>query len=287
MTTPGIQHYRDKDEAFQRFLNTYCTDSLSELYQNYPGEQTSLVIDWRDVHTWDIDTAEFIEDATETAREAFETAVFDHDKGGVELDIDVRFSHVGDPYGVGELTGEQVNDLLSVTGVIAKTTEVMPRLTTACLECGATPQPHKNYIEQPRIGVNKPNRCKATDCKSQSFTVNFDESEYEPHQVIRLKQPPEEADSEQKIDVHLWGDACGAAKAGDRVTVTGTLKTDFDGFDTATPEYWVDAEHVATHDSDYEDVDVAEQKEEFEALASGVRPGWSTTRRTGRSSCTR
>lgn len=260
--------YNEREEDYQRFLNTYCNDKLSELYQKYPSEQSSLVIDWRDIYQWDADVAHDIEAATETFRGVFEAAVIDHDKGSVELDIDVRFSHVGEPYSVDGLTGEQVNDILSVSGVVAKTTEVMPRLTMACLECKASAT-HRNYIEQPRIGINKPNRCKATDCNSQSFTVNFDESKYLAHQVIRLKQPPEEADSEQKIDVHLWGDACGAAKAGDRVTVCGTLKTDFDGFDKATPDFWLDAEHVAKHESDYEDVDVTSQKERFEKLAQG------------------
>jgi len=269
MSSPGIQEYRDREAEFQRFLNTYCNDSLSELYQHYPSEQTSLVVDWREVYKWDADTAEGVEEATEHFREAFETAVFDHDKADMDLDIDVRFAHVGEAFGVGELTGEHVNEILSVSGVIAKSSEVMPRLTTACLKCGATPDSHPNYIKQPRIGVKKPPRCKATDCKSQSFTVDFEESEYEPHQVIRVKQPPEEADNDQDIDVHLWGDACGGAKAGDRVTITGRLKTDFDGFEKATPDFWVDAEHVATHESDYEDVDVSSKSEEFKALANG------------------
>lgn len=124
-------------------------------------------------------------------------------------------------------------------------------------------------VHQPKLGAEKPQRCKVTDCNGQQFEPVFDESEFVDYQLIRVKEPPEEDDGEQYVDVILTGDAVGSAQADDRADVFGTLETDFGDFESAIPNFYLDGHAVERHESDYDEIDISGERETFKEIADG------------------
>lgn len=252
-------------------LNDYYEEEIAELYSKYPNEQRTLTVEWSDILRKSVDVADYAIDEPESTQTVFEKALAEIDRGP---DIDLSSAHVQfkdpeEPYTIPELKGGQVGKLVTVRGQVAKASAIKPRLTKAnlrCKSCGGTFDVH-----QPVHGINKPNRCLITDCNGQSFEPRFSESEFVEHQLIRLKEMPEDADGDEYLDVHLRVDLPGRVKAGDRVDVTGVLKTDFDGFEKVIPDFWMDAHAIQTHETDYEDLDVNSRKEEFQAIANGEK----------------
>lgn len=256
-------------DDYEQFLRTYYKDEIAELYQRYPKEQQSLVIDWSDILQWDMDVADDVREHPELFKEAFEKVLPEIDMP-INMDIEgakVRFTGTPDPLTVSELRGDHAEKFVGVKGQVTKTSAILPRLTVAtfrCKSCGGSFEVH-----QPKAGSEKPNRCKCMDCKGQRFEVVFDESEFVDHQLIRVKEPPEEGDGEEYVDIHLTGDATGSVQAGDRATIFGILETDFGDFDSPIPDFYLDGHNVERHESDYNEVDVGGEREYFEEIADG------------------
>jgi replicative DNA helicase Mcm len=271
MNTRAIDLYQERGEEFERFLGDYYRDEIGELQRKFPNDQSRLVIDWNDVFRWDSDVADDAIANTDVIRDCFALALQAFDAGAdVDLtDATIQFVNAGDPRQIPALEGDDVGNLLNVRAQVSKASAIKPRLTVAtirCRECG-----HMMEIPQPTNGVNKPKRCHGTDCGHSDFEAILEQSEFERHQLIRLKEPPEEADGDEHIDVYLRGDAAGTATVGDRADVTGVLRADFDGFETTVPDFYLVGDALQMHSSDYEDIDITDRKEKFEAIASGVR----------------
>lgn len=263
--------YAERSNDYDQFLRTYYQDDVLELQQGYPKDQTQLVIGWGDIWQWDADVAHDVLTHPGKFQRVFERAL-SHADYGAAVDLSgasVVFEKTEDALDIADLGGSEVGELITVRGQVAKSSPVKPRLTVAHLVCQSCGTGFNK--SQPVHGVNRPNVCPATNCKGKTFNPVFDESEWETHQLVRVKQPPEDADGDEYIDVHLSGDMAGRVTAGERVDVTGVLKTDFDDLETTIPEFYLIGHAVTPHESDYEDMDVSERREEFEAIASGVR----------------
>lgn len=263
------QLYNDYGEEAVRFIREYYNDELGELIEHYPSEQDTLVIDHSDVFRWNPEVADMVRESPQLATTLFEKALLDVDVGPpIELkNANVAFVNVDEPVAIDNLTGDHVEQLVTVRGQVAKTSPVQPRLTVAGFRCQSCGQITK--CPQPRHGSDEPDMCSQTGCKGQDLKPDFEESKWIPHQLIRVKQPPEEAENDENIDIHLTGDMAGKATAGDRIDVTGILKGDFGDFETPIPEFYMIGHGVELHESDYQDMDVGEKKDRFMQLAEG------------------
>jgi len=265
--------FQERPDEFIKFLRDYYKQDVADLKLKYPQDKTTLFIDHSDVFRWDPDVADDIRNNPDVFKRVFEHAIEDTDWGPPRednyKDATVGFKNVGQPYGIPELGGDEVGDLVTVRGQIAKTSAVKPRLTVACLQCQSC---HSTFdYPQPQHGVEKPGQCGEPSCKGKTFKPIFEKSEWTPHQLLRIKQPPENADGDQHIDVHVTEDLAGKVSAGDRVDLSGILKTDFDDLEDVIPEFFLIGTGVVKHESDYEEMDISAKQEEFEAIASGVR----------------
>lgn len=259
-----------RHDDYESFLRTYYKDDIAELHQRWPNEQKSIVIDWSDIMAWDADVADDVRNHPQLFQDVFESILPDIAvPSGTDIDgADVRFTNTPSVVHVSELRGDHANDLVGVKGQITKTTAIMPRLTVANLRCKTCNGTFD--VRQPKDGHNEPRECNLPGCKGKSFEVNFENSQWEHHQLARVKQPPEESDGEEYIDVHLTNDAVGVVQAGDRADVYGELETDFgDGFETAIPDFYLDGHSVEKHHSDYDDLDIKDQRDRFTDIANG------------------
>lgn len=263
------QALEGRHDEYEAFLRNYYRDEIAELHQRWPKEQESLVIEWSDISKWDPDIADDVRDYPELFKHAFEMILPDVDMPSA-INIEgatVRFTGVPNPLYVSDLRGDHAGTLIGVKGQVTKTTAIMPRVTVAklyCKSCGGQFDQH-----QPKAGVETPPQCRITDCKGKRFDVLFEDSEWEHHQLARVKEPPEEGGGEDYIDVHLTGDAVGTVQAGDRADIYGILETDFGDFETAIPDFYIDGHNVERHESDYDELDISEERERFQAIAAG------------------
>lgn len=256
-----------------RFLRTYYKDEVATLAQRFPNEQRSIYVDYSDVFQHDTDIADDLLNAPQQLLEKFDEALALYD---LPVDVDLTGARVR-VYNLPENATKDVSEasrhdnigsLLDVQGQVQKLSKVKKRIEHAVFECQRCNTP----TEVPQIGeeFQKPYECPG--CERQGpFKLNTGESEYVNHQFARVQQPPErtKGGEGETIDVHLENDLIDGFTAGDRVTLTGVLDVvEPSNDDTRNFETNVEAKAVQREESDYEDVDVAEYKDEIEAIAN-------------------
>lgn len=278
--------YQERGDEIGAWLKRDLKQELGTLYQRYPGEQSTLTIDWGDLFTFDRDLAEDAVNHAETVAKGIEFSVVDiapqealkdrveetstGDKRAIHGEqLDVVFVNVGDPQKVTELIeGEQVGELVNLRGQVTKATDTRPKLTEAalrCRNCGVL-----THVPQPTHGSQEAGSCSSCDARSPDWEPELSESNSTLHQLVRVKHEPGESESDSHIDVHLTGDYAGTLNGGESVDITGVLEDVWpDGLDSGEPEFILDAHAVRKHESDFESIDIATYRDRVQELASG------------------
>lgn len=140
-------------------------------------------------------------------------------------DINVAFYNLPLIKRLRELTTAEIGKLVSVTGVVTRTSEVRPELiqgTFRCLDCGSVV---KNVDQQykytePIICIN------ATCQKKPKWALLRQESKFADWQRVRMQETSQEIPAgslPRSLDVILRHDIVEQARAGDTVIFTGTV----------------------------------------------------------------
>jgi len=272
-------------EKILEFYQTYYRDDIGTLAQRYPSEQESLHVDYTDVAQFDLDLADDLLDNPDQIREYFEDALAKFDlPADVDLsDARVRI-HNTDTHTlkVDELRDEDVERLRSISGQISKASAIRPVVKDAaweCLRCGTY------TYQEVTTKLQQPHECRGCERKGP-FELDYHESIVKNHQLIRIKQPPEEASTSaqigNKIDANIEGDLVGFAEAGERADVCGVLQVETND-DSPTLDFYFDAWDIDKRDDDYAELDVDKHKDEikqfveednpFVLLADSIAPG--------------
>ncbi|KAL4590625.1 hypothetical protein LXL04_003562 [Taraxacum kok-saghyz] len=152
-------------------------------------------------------------------------------------DINIAFYNLPVIKRLRELSTSEIGRLVSVTGVVTRTSEVRPELlqgTFKCLECGTivknVEQQYK-YTE-PMICIN------AMCAKKGSWTLLRQESKFADWQRVRMQETSKEIPAgslPRSLDVILRHDIVEQARAGDTVIFTGTVVVIPDIFALSAP----------------------------------------------------
>ncbi|AFH22770.1 hypothetical protein OSG_eHP34_00185 [environmental Halophage eHP-34] len=278
--------YQQRGEELRDWLKRDCKNELRKLATQYPGEKKSLCIDWRDLFTFDADLARDARDNTEVIKNVLkrvvkdvapQEALIDERGGGPEGDeivrgkhLKIRFAHVGDPQSVSTLIkGDEIGNLVTLRGKCTKASDTRPKPTVAALRCGNCG--NVINVPQPTHGHTTPNMCSSCETNGVEWEPELDQSEWEYHQLVRMKHEPGEKDSDSHIDVHLMGDEAGTLSGGESVDISGVLKDVWpDGIETGTPDFILEADHVRKHESDFESIDVQNYQQRVKDLADGA-----------------
>ena len=259
-----------------------CSDELSALAQQYPSEKTTFVVDWADLYRHDQTIAEDAVDHTPTARRWIRDAVIraapqqglvdrSEENGDVIRgeQLTVAFTNVADPIDVTEaIRGDRVGELITLRGTVAKASDTRPKPLVAALECGNCGT--VSHVHQPIHGHNTPNVCDICESSRSDWTPQLSDSEWDYHQLVRIKHEPGETQSDAHIDVHLLGDMAGTLSGGESVDVTGILDDVWpDGVESSTPEFILKGDAVAKHENDFESIDVRSYVDRVKTLAAG------------------
>ena len=278
--------YQERSDELAKWLKRDCKNELRKLATQYPGEKKSLYVDWTDLFTFDHNLARDTQDNTKVVKQALkrvvkdvapQEALIDERNAGVDGDeiirgkhVKIRFTNVGEPQDVSTLIkGDEIGNLVTLRGKCTKASDTRPKPTVAALRCGNCGGVSK--VPQPTHGHTTPNMCSNCETNGVSWEPELDESEWEYHQLVRIKHEPGENDSDSHIDVHLMGDEAGTLSGGESVDISGVLKDVWpDGIETGTPDFILEADHVRKHESDFESIDVENYQQRVRELADGT-----------------
>lgn len=269
-----MQQKHDKTllDEIEEFYRVYYHEDIGVLAQRFPSEQRALEVDYADVYQYDMELADDLRQKPSTVLEYFEEALAEYENWGTDLsDAQVTVHNLPETatYGVGEYRSNNIGELLTVEGQVAKTTQVRPRpeeIAYECQRCGTLTR-----LPQRTGSIQSPHEC--SGCERQGpFRINQSQSEFTDHQLLRLKQPPEKAQGggDAKIDVHVDGELVDMVSAGDRANISGIVHLDDeDPEDQTAFDQYLDGRHIDIEESDYEDIDVSEHEDEIREIAAG------------------
>lgn len=131
-----------------------------------------------------------------------------------------------------QLRSPDIGKLLSVTGIIRKNTEVLPRLQKAAFVCSVCGE--ITYILQGKGKLDEPLKCanafeSEVDHNKAKFKLNTDLSEFVDIQKVELQENPETlqgGSQPQRISAIMEDDIAGRLFPGDRVTIEGVLRAE-------------------------------------------------------------
>ncbi|KAK2635068.1 hypothetical protein Ddye_029860 [Dipteronia dyeriana] len=140
-------------------------------------------------------------------------------------DINVAFFNIPFLKRLRELTTAEIGKLVSVTGVVTRTSEVRPELlqgTFKCLECMGV---IKNVEQQ--FKYTEPIICTSATCSNRArWALLRQDSKFADWQRVRMQETSQEIPAgslPRSLDVILRHDIVEQARAGDTVIFTGTL----------------------------------------------------------------
>ena len=251
-------------DKFEQFYRDYYRNEIGQLAQKYPNEKRSLYIEWDDLYRFDPDIADDFIAQPDQMRDYAEEALRLYD---LPVDVKLGQAHVRvrglqRTTGIRDIRARHRGQLVEVTGIIRKATDVRPKITEAafeCQRCGTL-----SRIPQTSGEFHEPHECQG--CERQGpFEINFDQSEFVDAQKLRVQESPEGlrgGETPQSIDVHIDDDITGQVTAGDHVRVTGILHLDQQGSNQEKSpvfDVYMDGLSVEIEDEQFEDMDITDE----------------------------
>lgn len=224
-------------EEFEYFLKGFRTADGTEKYrirvsQAILENKTSIHVDYEDILSYNADLATHLIFYPDRALEAFKEAAYETmrienseyaDK--IRPVLTVRIKTLPDKVPLRSISAKQVDQMVSVGGMVVRTSEVKPLVIKAAFRC---PQGHINFIEQRGMILQKPKKCEECE-ETKQFELDKRLSVFTDYQILRLQELPEElppGQLPQSIDVIAAGDITNMARPGDRVVVTGIVRAE-------------------------------------------------------------
>ncbi|KMT06199.1 hypothetical protein BVRB_7g162700 [Beta vulgaris subsp. vulgaris] len=229
------------ENAFLEFLKSFRLDPnsrhpyyVSEIEVMEQSESTTMFIDFSHVMRFDDTLQKAISDEYFRFEPYLKNAckrfvlegrpnVFADDNPN--KDINIAFYNIPLVKRLRELATAEIGRLVSVTGVVTRTSEVRPELlhgTFKCLDCGTVV---KNVEQQ--FKYTEPTICINATCANRTrWMLLRQESKFTDWQRVRMQETSKEIPAgslPRSLDVILRHEIVEQARAGDTVIFTGTL----------------------------------------------------------------
>jgi len=221
------------EERFQDFLRSYSIDGEYK-YRKRLGHAAlagsrSLVVDFEDLIAFDAELARYILDKPDEYLEYLDRSAWaqlkieDPEYAEVIKRLRVRFRKLPEKQSLRMIGSENIGRMLSIDGIIVRSTSVKPLLIKAafqCRKCNAM-----SYVEQAGVLMRGPGVC--AHCRSRVFEFMEKQSTFMNSQEIRIQERPEDLPPGQlprAMDIKLSEDMVDIARPGDRVSITGVAR---------------------------------------------------------------
>lgn len=252
------------EERFEKFLKNYYYKDILRVIRGYP-EERSLIVDFDILDNYDFSLAEEVINNPDEAIKACEKAI-----RNMELPIDlpsvkinVRFQNLPSTHKflIRELRSNNVGKLISVEGIVRKSTDVRPKLVIGAFEC----QVCGNIIRISQDGdkLKQPYLCDSCERKGP-FNLLIDESVFIDSQKILIQESLEDlrgGEHPQQLTVYLEDDLTGKIFPGDRIEVVGILRTRRNK-KTRVFDIFMEANSFKPIETDFEEITITKEDEE-------------------------
>lgn len=263
-TLPSPERNEGLVNTFTEFFEEQHSDAIATL-ENWSTDTPTLSIPFESVRDHNANMIDLIYNDPDNAIYNAEIAALEMADDDLE-DVTVRFSEPFDSrsLAIRGIRDEDVGDLVSIEGIVSQHIEVKPKIEVGvfrCASCGT-----RNEKEQPAENLAKPRVCVNEDCNNtttSNFHILYEESDTLNFQKVRVQEPPsrlEGGEDPQKIDVLLRGGITGKVKGGEKVTVSGVLRTT-ESNERAVLNTYIDSNNLEKEDKGTEDMDIMEEEE--------------------------
>jgi len=250
----------------------YCENEVSRLCQQWPREKQSLVIDYTDLYRVNDALAyELVDDPEmmiqwlrDTFREDYTLPTTDE----IDPHIAVQGSELEKE--VDELRRSEVGKYVCIHGQVSQLTQVEPYpeiAAFACENCGTITR-----VPQSHTTLDFPEKCEPCE-GSYGWTLDDGKTDWADHQIIELGILPESGGTEvsSSIRVEVENDLAGIVGSGDRVKISGILRTDKEDLRTqknpdARRPLWLEGYAIQNEQETFEDIE-PERIDEIKELA--------------------
>ncbi len=257
-------------EKWEDFLKKYYWDEIIVLSNSYP-EKRSLRVKFSEMDIYDPHIADMLLDDPDVILESATRTLREMDiPTGVTLDeANLRIIKLPRKVKIRDIRSNDVSKLVSIEGLVTKATEVRPRIVEAAFEC---PFCHHIFsVPQAGSQFKEPYECpqESGGCgrKVQRFIMRVDKSKFVNAQKIQLQESPEElrgGELPQALDVNLEDDISGEVAPGDRVIVTGILRS----YQRITQfgkklffDLYLDGNSLELKDEEFEEIEITDEDE--------------------------
>ncbi len=229
--------------SWEHFFQKYgYFNVITEMSSHYP-EVRSLNVSYEDLDEFSSDFSLYIVQNAEETIESGINVIRDYistptislggkTKNSVIVNIRIVDLPENIKIDIRNLRSINVGRLLSITGIVRKTAEVVPRLYNAafmCSFCG-----HVSFVLQQKGRLEMPDRCENPDCgavekNKPRFTLRLDESKFIDTQKIEIQEEPENINGGAqplRLSAIIEDDIAGKIFPGDRVTLDGIIKAE-------------------------------------------------------------
>ena len=222
------------EEAFTRFIEDCVDDqdrfTYDQAISEMPSKGTnSLLINFTDLYTFDMDLAQSILDdpdgLTPTFVSIIRSKLRTRDPNYAESlsRINVRYRNLPSAIQLRKIGADHIGKLIMVHGIIVRASPVTPlivRATFRCPVCGEL-----NRVEQSGQTLVKPQKCISCDNR-RTYELVPKESVFIDSQHVTIQERPEDLPPGQlprSVNVELTDDMVDVARPGDRIALTGSI----------------------------------------------------------------
>jgi replicative DNA helicase Mcm len=268
----AMNRFRDFLETFPSMDNPVYVQEIRRCRANY---LRSLNADFEHLLDHDYELAQLVIDQPQFALPACDAAFETVYRPEERIDLHVRFYNmVPAKVEIRELRSEHINSLVQVEGIVRRISEVKPEIVEAVFECQRCGQ--LQIVEQDSRLFKKPAVCGNPACGRQGpFRLIEDQSKFIDWQSVRIQERPEKLRGgrmPRSVDCVIHDDIVDRAQAGNRVNITGILKTQqettYRGLKT-TFHIYIEVNHVELREKEVEEIEISkEDEEEIKKLAA-------------------
>lgn len=182
-----------------------------------------------------------------------------------DADLNIRLENLTNLIQLKHLLSKYIGKFVSVEGIVRKTDEIRPRIETGVFECRGCMRLHE--VEQANTNtIVEPSLC--TECGGRSFRLLQEESKYIDTQTARVQEPLENLSGgtePKQILIILEDDLVDVLNPGDKVIITGTLKT-FREERSGKFKNYIYANFIKPQEEEFEELEISEEDEEKKSL---------------------
>lgn len=272
----------DRIAEWSRFLKTRYKKELTELLREYPHKR-SLVIDYHQVEGFGKPGLQMADEILENPgkviedlRDAIRTqhVVKNRKNEQIPKEINLRFINLPQKICARDIRSGQINTMLSVEGILRKTTEVRPRIVEAVFRC---PAGHMTKRMQEYGRFIEPEQCGTEGCTFRKLQLIAKRSRFIDAQKLRIQESPEGlrgGEQPQTLDVDVTDDIAGTVAPGDRVVINGILRSQQRvtyGTKSTIFDIYLECNSIEVSEKEFEEVNITEKDEE-EILSLSTDP---------------